>query len=162
MSQQHFQQQAHQQHSKPTITMIPPTQQQQQHQGTHQPFHPHLPHLSIPIPHSQQHIPGHPQQAQPPASAEAIAATPAANHSHLHQANKKKKRVVKTLEDSVLVTQIPDEETVTGQIKNREAIKKIRDAWIFKQIRNRQQEFTQYRTVRVRPLSFVLQNFWNY
>ena len=61
---------------------------------------------------------------------------------------KHQKTAKKSLEDSVLVTRAPDEESVVGHVKNREAIQKIRDAWIFKQIRQRQPEFTQYRTVR--------------
>ena len=42
-----------------------------------------------------------------------------------------------------------DEETVDGRIRNREAATKIRDAWIYKQIRSRQDEFTQYKQGRV-------------
>lgn len=52
------------------------------------------------------------------------------------------------LEDDVLLTRTPDEETPDGRIRNREAMQKIRDAWIYKQVRNRQAEFTQYRSVR--------------
>lgn len=51
------------------------------------------------------------------------------------------------LEDKMLTTRTPDEETEDGRIRNREAATKIRDAWIYKQIRARQDEFTQYRTV---------------
>ena len=53
-----------------------------------------------------------------------------------------------SLEDTMLVTKTPDEETEDGRIRNREAATRIRDAWIYKQIRLRQDEFTQYRTVR--------------
>lgn len=53
------------------------------------------------------------------------------------------------LEDSVLVTQTADEETPDGRIYNREAVKKIRDAWIFKEVRSRQREFTQYKPVSI-------------
>jgi len=49
----------------------------------------------------------------------------------------------------MLVTRTPDEETEDGRIRNREAATKIRDAWIYKQIRLRQDEFTQYRTARL-------------
>jgi len=52
-----------------------------------------------------------------------------------------------SLEDKILTTRTPDEETEDGRIRNREAATKIRDAWIYKQIRARQDEFTQYRTV---------------
>lgn len=51
------------------------------------------------------------------------------------------------LEDKMLTTRTPDEETEDGRIRNREAATKIRDAWIYKQIRAHQDEFTQYRTV---------------
>ena len=51
------------------------------------------------------------------------------------------------LEEKMLVTRTPDEETEDGRIRNREAATKIRDAWIYKQIRAHQDEFTQYRTV---------------
>lgn len=49
------------------------------------------------------------------------------------------------LEDDVLVTRVADEETEDGRIRNREASAKIRDAWIYKQVRLRQSEFTQFR-----------------
>jgi len=52
-----------------------------------------------------------------------------------------------SVEDVVLTTRTPDEETADGRIRNKEAIHKIRDAWIYKQVRNRQREFTQYRSV---------------
>lgn len=54
-----------------------------------------------------------------------------------------------SLEDKILTTRTPDEETEDGRIRNREAATKIRDAWIYKQIRARQDEFTQYRTARI-------------
>jgi hypothetical protein len=54
-----------------------------------------------------------------------------------------------SLEDKMLTTRTPDEETEDGRIRNREAATKIRDAWIYKQIRARQDEFTQYRTVSI-------------
>ena len=40
-----------------------------------------------------------------------------------------------------------DEETDDGRINNREAAEKIKDAYIYKQIQNRQDEFTQYKQV---------------
>ncbi|EJK59912.1 hypothetical protein THAOC_19817 [Thalassiosira oceanica] len=42
-----------------------------------------------------------------------------------------------------------DEETEDGRIRNREASTKIRDAWIYRQIRARSDEFTQYKQGRV-------------
>ena len=53
----------------------------------------------------------------------------------------------------MLVTRTPDEETEDGRIRNKEAATKIRDAWIYKQIRARQDEFTQYRTVSYMAVS---------
>lgn len=52
-----------------------------------------------------------------------------------------------SIEQSALVTRTPDEETEDGRIRNLEAVTKIRDAWIYKQIRARQDEFTQYKHV---------------
>ena len=74
----------------------------------------------------------------PPASAPATPPTPTARH--------KKKNA---LEDRVLVPRTPDEETEDGRIHNKEAVRKIRDTWIYKQVRARQDEFTQYRQVRM-------------
>lgn len=54
----------------------------------------------------------------------------------------------RSLEDDVLVTRAPDEETEDGRIRNREAAAKIRDMWLYKQIRLRQREFTHFRQVR--------------
>jgi len=48
-----------------------------------------------------------------------------------------------------IITRSADEETEDGRIRNREASQKIRDAWIYKQIRARQDEFTQYRKSRL-------------
>jgi len=47
-------------------------------------------------------------------------------------------------EDQMLVTTVPDEETEEGVIRNRQAIEKIRDTWLYKQVKNRQDEFTNY------------------
>lgn len=51
------------------------------------------------------------------------------------------------MEDKVLVTRTADEETEDGRIRNKEAMAKIRDAWIYKQIRARVDEFTEYKQV---------------
>jgi hypothetical protein len=51
------------------------------------------------------------------------------------------------LDEKMLTTRTPDEETEDGRIHNREATAKIRNSWVFKQMRARQDEFTQYRTV---------------
>ena len=49
--------------------------------------------------------------------------------------------------NKVLVTRMADEETEDGRIRNREAMAKIRDAWVYKQVRERVGEFTEYRQV---------------
>jgi phosphatidylinositol-bisphosphatase len=59
-----------------------------------------------------------------------------------------------SIEQSPLVTRTPDEEAEDGRIRNREAVTKIRDAWIYKQIRARQDEFTQYKQARLFVGSF--------
>ena len=85
------------------------------------------------------------QQQQTPSSP----ATPAAASAvRLVPRPAKKKKTPNNLEDRVLVTRTPDEETEDGRIRNREAARQIRDTWIYKQVRARQDEFTQYRQVR--------------
>jgi hypothetical protein len=119
------------------VGQTPPPPPNHQHHISHLPHLPHLPHQQ----NHQQSSPGQPHPQQ----------------QHVHPSVVTKKLFnKKSLEDSMLVTQIPDEETVTGQVKNREAIQKIRDAWIFKQIRQRQPEFTQYRTVCTCIVYFIL------
>eukprot|EP00934_Nitzschia_sp_Nitz4_P002818 Nitzschia sp. Nitz4//scaffold85_size83877//58734//64309//NITZ4_005237-RA/size83877-processed-gene-0.128-mRNA-1//1//CDS//3329559161//2808//frame0 len=49
------------------------------------------------------------------------------------------------MEDRVLVTRTADEETEDGRVRNKEAMTKIRDAWVYKQIRNRVAEFTEFK-----------------
>ena len=49
--------------------------------------------------------------------------------------------------NKVLVTRTADEETEDGRIRNREAMAKIRDAWVYKQVRERVREFTEYKQV---------------
>uniref|UniRef100_A0A7S2VYZ6 Rho-GAP domain-containing protein n=1 Tax=Eucampia antarctica TaxID=49252 RepID=A0A7S2VYZ6_9STRA len=50
---------------------------------------------------------------------------------------------------SIVAPRSADEEMEDGRIRNREAVTKIRDAWIYKQIRARQDEFTQYKQARI-------------
>lgn len=76
-----------------------------------------------------------PAVVSPPLSAGARAARP------------RKNRLSK-MEDRVLVTRTADEETEDGRIRNKEAMAKIRDAWVYKQIRARVNEFTEYKQVR--------------
>eukprot|EP00978_Attheya_sp_CCMP212_P022016 scaffold65048_cov43-Attheya_sp.AAC.1 len=52
-------------------------------------------------------------------------------------------------DNQMIIPRTPDEETEDGTIRNREAATRIRDAWIYKQIRARADEFTQYRKAQV-------------
>eukprot|EP00536_Pseudo-nitzschia_multiseries_P005680 jgi/Psemu1/324006/estExt_fgenesh1_pg.C_1090014 len=47
--------------------------------------------------------------------------------------------------NKVLVTRAQDEETEDGRICNREAMARIRDAWVNQRVRERVREFTEYR-----------------
>lgn len=67
-----------------------------------------------------------------------------------------KSRVKTNMDQDVLLTRTPDEETADGRIRNKEAVQKIRETWIYKQVRARQDEFTQYRQVSYRILLFFL------
>jgi hypothetical protein len=67
-----------------------------------------------------------------------------------------KSRVSTVIDQNVLIPRGADEETVDGRIRNREAIQRIRETWIYKQVRARQDEFTQYRKVRVVLLCIIL------
>lgn len=79
----------------------------------------------------------------------AIPITPPASSQVVNNSNLTvKSRTKTTIDEKVLLTRTPDEETSDGRIRNREAVQKIRDTWIYKQVRARQDEFTQYRKVR--------------
>ena len=49
----------------------------------------------------------------------------------------------------ILASRAADLVTEDGRISNREALTKIQDKWIYKQICSRQDEFTQYKQGRV-------------
>jgi Endonuclease/Exonuclease/phosphatase family len=127
----------HQQQPAPTFAILPPAAS-----GGPTP-HPQLLHAP-PVhpapagyPPAQNHsVPPPPPPPPPPSSTTTVASNPA-------------KKIV-SLQDRVLVTNraSPDEESVDGRVYNREAAQRIRDAWIFTQVRSRQREFTQYKTVR--------------
>lgn len=93
-----------------------------------------------------------PQYAAQPPQFSAAPPTPQPAPPKNAQGNKQ----IGNIEDEVLVPQAPDEETEDGRVRNREAIAKIRDIWIYKQVRARQDEFTQYRPVRRRHFSLLL------
>jgi hypothetical protein len=85
-----------------------------------------------------------PHAITPPPSGDVIAPLGGVN---VHRNNR-----MARMEDKVLVTRTADEETEDGRIRNKEAMAKIRDAWVYKQIRARVDEFTEYKQVR----SYVL------
>lgn len=127
----------------PTFAQIPPNrggQQQQQYQQQHQQpqgYH-----------QGQQQSP-HPMQ-QPPHSA----LPPSSNNNTNQYSSKQISSAAWNLarkahmDNKMLVTKTADMETEDGRISNREAAEKIKDAWMYKQIRARQDEFTHYRQVR--------------
>jgi hypothetical protein len=112
----------------PSFAVGPGQQQQQQQQANAAPTTTYQQQTAPPP--QQQKQQQHPQPAPQP------------------QRPKKKKKQA-NLEDRVLVTRTPDEETEDGRVRNTEAVRKIRDTWIYKQVRARQDEFTQYRQVRI-------------
>ncbi|KAL7492095.1 hypothetical protein ACHAWT_001312 [Skeletonema menzelii] len=89
-----------------------------------------------------------PQRQQPPPRAvsnisstshSSAAAPPATTPTTSHKAPT----------DPIIADRAGDEETEDGRIRNKEAASKIRDAWIYKQIRARQDEFTTYQQGRI-------------
>ena len=46
-----------------------------------------------------------------------------------------------------IITNTPDEEMEDGRIRNAEAMDKIRNDWMYRQISARREEFTQYKNV---------------
>ena len=58
-----------------------------------------------------------------------------------------KSRTRTTMDENVLLIRTADVESSDGRIHNEDAVRKIRETWIYKQIRARQDEFTQYRQV---------------
>jgi hypothetical protein len=134
----------HHQQQAPAYSQAP--QQQQQHYQQQPPSQPgYSP--SYP-PQQQQRSPPQQQQQQqqqvtPPHSGGAILPQPPV----LLQPKNRTPNVKARLDDQPLMTRTPDEETEDGRLRNREAVAKIRETWIYKQVRARQDEFTQYRKV---------------
>ena len=71
-------------------------------------------------------------------------AKPSQKHSTIQNPTRKQ-----TNSGIIMANKTLDEETEDGRIRNREASTKIRDAWIYRQIRARSDEFTQYKQGRV-------------
>ena len=117
---------------------VPPQQQQQQQAMAQQ----------------QGYPPQQQQQAYPPA---AVASAPQAQQATPHAVTPPpsggapkvlhKNNRMANMEDKVLITRTADEETEDGRIRNKEAMAKIRDAWVYKQVRARVDEFTSYKQV---------------
>jgi hypothetical protein len=130
---QHYQQQ--QQHYQQHY------QQQQQPQPGYNPSYPPQQQQQRPPPPPQQQQ--QQQQVTPPHSGGAVLPQPPV----LLQPKNRTPNVKARLDDQPLMTRTPDEETEDGRLRNREAVAKIRETWIYKQVRARQDEFTQYRKV---------------
>lgn len=86
-----------------------------------------------------------PPQA-PPAVGAAVVAPPPSMDAGAPKVNKHNR--IAQMEEKVLVTRTRDEETEDGRLVNKEAMSKIRDAWVYKRVRSRVREFTTYRQVR--------------
>jgi hypothetical protein len=88
---------------------------------------------------------------QPPPPPQQAQLTPPQQQQQQHPAVRPRKTKPR-LEDQPIVVRTADEETQDGRLKNREAIAKIRETWIYKQVRARQDEFTNYRKVRTKQI----------
>lgn len=102
----------------PTFAVLPPQQQQQPQQ-------------------QQPSMPSH----HPPSRM----TTASGNHVYSSTAWNLARKA--HMDNQMLTTKTTDVETADGRISNREAAEKIKDAWMYKQIRARRDEFTHYRQV---------------
>ena len=132
--QQHMQNPAQQ--YAPTQHQQPAHAQQQQRPGGNQYSQPHG---GAPV-QSTSRVPASQQQQQQqshtsPPTRRQVNSSPANSH------------ISNQVTTSIVAPRAADEEMEDGRIRNREAVTKIRDAWIYKQIRARQDEFTQYKQV---------------
>ena len=128
----------------PTFAVLPPQggqQQQQQHYPPQQQQHQVS---SRPVQQQQQ------QQPQQQHQATAARVTPPNSGQHKYSTAAWNLARKAHLDNQMLVTKTTDVETEDGRISNREAAEKIKDAWMYKQIRARRDEFTHYRQVRMR------------
>lgn len=75
--------------------------------------------------------------------------SPKENHSlEQSQSQKRFSSKMSNTTGTILAPRSGDQEFEDGRITNKMAVTKIRDAWIYKQIQQRQEEFTQYKKVR--------------
>ena len=125
----------------PTFAVLPPNQGgQQQHQ--------------YPPQHQQQQQ--QQQQSHPMQQASTPRVTPPNSGQHKYSTAAWNLARKAHLDNQMLVTKSTDVETEDGRISNREAAEKIKDAWMYKQIRARRDEFTHYRQVRMTPFFCVV------
>lgn len=138
--------------SGPPQWAVPPGQQNQQQQQQPQ-FQPgYSPQQPPPGSQPQGRPTPLPQQAAPPTASpgQAVTPPPSGNTPQYNKVNR-----LAQMEDKVLITRTRDEETEDGRLCNKEAMAKIRDAWVYKQVRSRVKEFTEYK----QALCFV--GTWN-
>ena len=116
-----------------------PQQQQQQqqqmyHQQQQQQMHAHRSHSAPPEPHPQvNYLPDRSSDQQLKQMAHPI--QPGPDERRASYAKSQRGRMTT---GSIVANRAADEEMEDGRIRNREAATKIRDAWIYKQIRARQ------------------------
>mmetsp|Transcript_32528 Transcript_32528/g.78943 ORF Transcript_32528/g.78943 Transcript_32528/m.78943 type:complete len:811 (+) Transcript_32528:49-2481(+) len=101
-------------------------------------------------PPAAQPAPTAPPQAPASGGAAVVSPPPSAGAPRVNKFNR-----IAQMEEKVLVTRTRDEETEDGRLVNKEAMTKIRDAWVYKRVRSRVREFTSYR----QALCFV--GTWN-
>jgi hypothetical protein len=87
-----------------------------------------------------------PPSVTPPSSAATAAVAPSV--SSAQATTMPKSRLEQRMESKILSCRTPDQETEQGLVRNEEAIRKIRDSWIYKNIRARTNEFTDFKQVR--------------
>ena len=109
-------------------------QQQQAQQMAHPAGHAHRSHSTPPEPHPQvNYLPDRSSDQQLQQMAHPI--QPGPDERRVSYAKSQRGRMTT---GSIVATRAADEEMEDGRIRNREAATKIRDAWIYKQIRARQ------------------------
>ena len=111
-------------------------QPQQQPQGTQ-----HYSHAGVAPNAVQQQGQGMPQMSSASGADQTSVATP---QKAADQPERKLAQYKDPKEDQMLTTTIPDAETEEGLIRNKQAVEKIRDTWLYKQVKSRQDEFTNY------------------
>lgn len=83
-----------------------------------------------------------PQHPPPPQGSQRMTST---NGNHVYSSTAWNLARKAHMDNQMLVVKSTDVETADGRISNKEAAEKIKDAWMYKQIRARRDEFTHYR-----------------